>query len=93
MGAQRPAELERRSRDAASDAPDQDPFVRPQGSLRDEHPIGRLEDQREGRALLERERIVELEHLVGGDRDQLAMGAVTVLSDDRDGARRARSLD
>ena len=39
---------------------------------RDEHPVGGLVDERERRRLLEREPVVEREHLLRGDRDQLA---------------------
>ena len=54
------------------------------GRLRHEHPVGGLVDERERRRLLERERVVEREDLLGGDRDQLAVGAVGVLADDGD---------
>ena len=82
--AERPADLERRRRDAAADAPDQHPLARLHGRLRDEHPVGGLVDERERRRLLERERVVEREHLRRVDRDQLAVRAVGVLAEHRD---------
>ena len=41
------AELERSGRDAAADAPDQRPLALPDAGARDEHPVGRLVDERE----------------------------------------------
>ena len=82
--AERPADLERRGRDPAADAPDQHPLARLHGRLRDEHPVGGLVDERERRRLLERERVVEREHLRRVDRDQLAVGAVGMLAEHRD---------
>ena len=57
--AERAADLERCGRDSAADAPDQNPLVRLHGRLRDEHPVGRLVDERKRRRLLERQRVVE----------------------------------
>ena len=51
---------------------------------RDEHPVRRLVDEREGGALLEGEAVVEREHLGRVDRDQLRVRPVAVLADDRD---------
>jgi hypothetical protein len=81
--AERPADLERREGDPASDAPDEGPLPVADGRLRDEHPIGGLEDERERRAFLERERVVERVQLADGNRLELAARAVRVLADDR----------
>ena len=53
-------------------------------SAGDEHPVRGLVDERERRRDLERERVVEREHLRRVDRDQLGVRAVAVLADDRD---------
>ncbi len=77
-------DLERGSRDTTADAPDEHPLALLQPRLRDEHAVGRLVHERERRRLLERESVVEREHLLRGDRDQLAVRAVGVLADDVD---------
>ena len=82
--AERPADLERCGRDPAADAPDQHPLVRLHRRLGDEHPVRGLVDERKCRRLLERQRVVEREHLRRVDRDQLAVGAVAMLAEHRD---------
>ena len=82
--AERPADLERSGRDPAADAPDQHPLARLHGRLGDEHPVGGLVDERKRRRLLERQRVVEREHLRRVDRDQLAVRAVGMLAEHRD---------
>ena len=78
------ADLERGGRDAAADAPDERPLAFDHARSRDEHPVRRLVDERERGSDLERECVVEREHLRRIDRDQLGVGAVEVLPDDRD---------
>ena len=82
--AQGACELERRQRDAAADAPDENPVALSQGGFRDEHAIRGLEGEWERRSLLERERIVERIQLRGGDRLELAVRPVGVLADHGD---------
>ena len=86
-GAEPVRDRERRRRDAAADAPDQHPLVRLEARLRDEHPVGGLEDEREGGSLLEAEAGRNGVHRAPRHRDQLGVGAVAVLAED---ARRRR---
>ena len=82
--AERACDLERRGRDSATDPPDQHPFALLELRLGDEHPVGGLVDEREGRGRLEVDRVVEREDLLRRERDQLAVRPVGVLADDGD---------
>src|SRR5205807_4768866 len=77
---------ERRGRDPTADTPHEHPLTRLEPRLRDEHPVRRLEDEREGCRLLEAELVGKS---VDGRRrqcDQLGVRAVEVLADDADPA-------
>ena len=69
------------------------PLVRLQRRLRDEHPPRRLEDERERRRLLERERVGDRVDVRLGHGDQLGVRPVHVLADDGDPRHRARARD
>src|SRR4029453_11791668 len=62
--AERTRNLEGCGRDTAADPPDQHPLALAQPSARDEHPVSRLEHQREGGCNLEGEAPVEREDLL-----------------------------
>jgi len=88
--AERLGDRERSRGDATADSPDEDPFACTKLRLRDEHPVGRLEHQRERRRLLERELVGDRHHVIRGHRDQLGVRAVAVLADDQPAVVEAR---
>ncbi len=58
------------------------PFALDEPSPRHEHPVGGLEDEREGGRLLERELVRQRIDVVGRERDQLGVRPVHVLAHD-----------
>src|SRR5581483_10400261 len=48
---------------------------------RDQHPVGRLVDEREGRGVLEAHALAQRVDVGGGDRGQLRVDALAVLAD------------
>jgi hypothetical protein len=75
-------ENERRGGDAAADSPDEHPLALLEPGTRDEHPVGGLEDEREGRCLLEGELGGKRVHVVRRYGDELGVRPVHVLADD-----------
>ena len=71
---------ERCERHASADAPGEHPLSRLQAGLRDQHPVRRLEGERERRGLLERHRVRNRVHVLLRQRDQLGVRAVPVLA-------------
>jgi hypothetical protein len=82
---------ERRGRDAAPDAPREHPLALAQSRPCDEHPVGRLEDERKRRGLLEAQSVRNRVDVRRGHGDQLRVRAVPVLADHVDPA--AADLD
>ena len=74
-------DLERRGRDAAADAPYEHPLAFTEAGLRHEHPVGRLEHEREGGRLLERDVVGKEIDVRGRHGDQLGVRPVGVLAD------------
>ena len=93
--AERLRDRERSGRDAAADAPREDPLALLQVRARDEHPVRGLEDERERRRLLEAQVAGDGVDVRLGNRDQLGVRPVTVLADhvDRAGRRLDAGID
>src|SRR5206468_6725383 len=81
LRAERLRNREAGGRDAAPDAPEENPLVRLEPRARDEHAVRRLEDERERRRLLEREPCRDGIDVRRRNGDQLGVRAVAVLAD------------
>src|SRR5581483_6764724 len=79
--AERLRDRERGRRDAAADAPREHPLAGLEARARDEHPVGRLEHERECRGLLERQAAGDRVDVRRRHRDQLGVRAVAVVAD------------
>ena len=77
---------ERRGGDAAADAPGEYPLALAQAGARHEHPVRGLEDEREGRRLLEAQPLGDGVDVRRRHGDQLGVRAVAVLADHVDPA-------
>ena len=84
--AERLRDRERRRRDAAADAPGEHPLALAQAGARHEHPVRRLEDEREGRRLLEAQVLRDRVDVRRRHGDELGVRAVAVLADHVDPA-------
>ena len=82
--AESPGDRVRRGRDAAADAPDEDPLAFAEPCAGNEHAVGGLVDEREGGGLLEAQAVGNRVDVRRRHSDQLGMRAVRVLADDRD---------
>ena len=84
--AERLRDRERRGGDAAADAPGEHPLAFAQAGARHEHPVRGLEDEREGRRVLEAQPLGDGVDVRRRHGDQLGVRAVAVLADHVDPA-------